>query len=339
VDVFLEITKGFSIPAGTVLLLASASSMAMIGMADYAKEFVKANRKLRETFAGGVRVVHGVPFLIGGTDNTAALRTMAEINQWVTATSEINQDIAATRALWDSLIRTRAQGNDCKHILRLPTSQFTLEVGTYTSGGFSNLTAAAPLNEESERSLVLSLIHDLNEIYATGLWEQPVVDRYMEDDIFLSDDQPKHKLILLGSSHLNRIIEHVDPDKYDIVNLCKPGFRITTSSVAELTKKLETELQKPADGPCTVIIQLFDNSVYQVGGPGGVRYLPDRDQEPLRKWWGCLPPYSERWVRPENSSSPRWRDTGSNHAVIIRTTTPTTPPAPTSHYWWRMSSS
>jgi hypothetical protein len=56
----------------------------MIGTADYAKDFVKANRRLRETFAGGVRVVHGVPFLIGGTGNTAALMTMAEINQWVT---------------------------------------------------------------------------------------------------------------------------------------------------------------------------------------------------------------------------------------------------------------
>jgi hypothetical protein len=252
--------------------------MALIGTADYAKDFVKANRKLRETFAGGVRVVHGVPFLIGGTGNTAALRTMAEINQWVTATSEINQDISATRALWDSLIRTRAQGNECKHILRLPTSQFTLEVGTYTSGGFSNLTAAAPLNEESERSLVLSLIHDLNEIYATGLCEQPVVDRYMEDDVFLTDDVPKHRLFLLGSSHLNRIAEHVDPDKYDIINLCKPGFRITSSSVSELTKILEPEIQNHTEGPCTAILQLFDNSVYQVGGPGGVRYLPDRDQ-------------------------------------------------------------
>jgi hypothetical protein len=38
---------------------------------------------------------------------------------------------------------------------------------------------------------------------------------------------------------------------------------------------LEAELQKPVEGPCTVIVQLFDNSVYQVGGPGGVRYLPD----------------------------------------------------------------
>ncbi len=83
------------------------------------------------------------------------------INQ--ASTSELNQDIAATRALLDSLICTRAHSKDCTHVLRLPISQHKLEMSTYASRGFSNLTAAAPLNEENERSLVLSLIHDLNE--------------------------------------------------------------------------------------------------------------------------------------------------------------------------------
>jgi hypothetical protein len=140
VNVFLEIIKGFSIPAGTIVVMASARSMAMYGTADYAKEFVKANIRLRETFSGGVRVVHGVPFLIGGTQNIDAIRTMAEINQWVTSTSGLNQDITATRALWDALIRTRAQGTDCIHNIRLPISQLKLEMGTYSSEGFSNLT-------------------------------------------------------------------------------------------------------------------------------------------------------------------------------------------------------
>jgi hypothetical protein len=151
-------------------------------------------------------------------------------------------------------------------------------MGTYTSRGYSNLTAAAPLNEENERSLVLSLIHDLNEIYATGLCEQPVVDHFMVDDVYLADEPPKHRLILLSSSHLNRIAEHVDQDKYDIVNLCKPGFRITDSSVADLVRKLDAEMQGSGTENCTVVLQLFDNSVYQVGWPGGVRYLPEIDQ-------------------------------------------------------------
>ncbi len=34
VDVFLELTKGFAVPAGTVLLISSASHMAAVGTAE-----------------------------------------------------------------------------------------------------------------------------------------------------------------------------------------------------------------------------------------------------------------------------------------------------------------
>jgi hypothetical protein len=203
---------------------------------------------------------------------------MAEINQWLASTSGLNQDISATRTLWDALIRTRTQSTECTHVLRLPISQLKLEMGTYSSGGFSNLTAAAPLNEENERSLVLSLIKDLNEIYATGLCENPIVDRFLEDDVFLSKVQPKHRLVLLGSSHLKRIAGTLDTDKFEVGDLCRPGFRITESNVKELAVKLESELSGVEMDSCTRIVQLFDNSIYQVGGPGGVRYLPKADQ-------------------------------------------------------------
>jgi hypothetical protein len=43
--------------------------------------------------------------------------------------------------------------------MRLPLSQHKLEMGKYTSRGFNNLMAAAPLDEETERSIVHSLIH------------------------------------------------------------------------------------------------------------------------------------------------------------------------------------
>jgi hypothetical protein len=87
VSVFLKITKGFAIPAGTIVLLASASHMAVAGSAEYAADFVRANIRMREALSGGVRVVHGIPLLLGGTNNTAALRTMAEISSWLELTS------------------------------------------------------------------------------------------------------------------------------------------------------------------------------------------------------------------------------------------------------------
>jgi hypothetical protein len=85
-DVLLGMTKGFDMPAGAVMLMASPSYAATIGTADYAAEFVHASGRLRSAFmgGGGVNVLHGVPFLLGGTTNCAAIRIFAEIEQWVT---------------------------------------------------------------------------------------------------------------------------------------------------------------------------------------------------------------------------------------------------------------
>jgi hypothetical protein len=51
-------------------------------------------------------------------------------------------------------------------------------------------------------------------------------------------------------------------------------------SVAEITGQVEDLGRKIQLNECTVVLQLYDNSVYQVGGPGGgggVRPLPVPD--------------------------------------------------------------
>ncbi len=114
-------------------------------------------------------------------------------------------------------------------------------------------------------------------MYSTGLSEDPIIDRYMEDDVFIDDNAPKENIILIGASHLNRVADRLNNDKWNVINLCKPGLRISDDSVALLTREI-SELGKSVQlENSTVILQLFDNSVYQVGGPGGVRHLPDPD--------------------------------------------------------------
>ncbi len=54
-----------------------------------------------------------------------------------------------------------------------------------------------------------------------------------------------------------------------MLNLCKPGFRITESSVKDLASKLEREMANiemanTVLDNCTVILQLLDNTVYSV---------------------------------------------------------------------------
>jgi hypothetical protein len=280
VDVFLELTKGFAVPAGAVLLISSASHMAAVGTAEYAAEFVRARVRVGKTFTNGIRVLHGLPLLLGGTGNTSAIRTMAEIYQWVKQTARVNHDISATRTLWGKLIRTAEHGNDAKHTIRLPISQDTLEMGTYTSSGFSNLiTAAGPIEECDEREIIHCLIQELNELFALGLNEDPIVDRFLEDDVFYDAAVEKKLLILIGASHLSNVADKLNTDKWEIVNLCQRGFRVSDASVGELVRKLAADTTIQEYGDVTAIIQLLDNSVFLVGGPGGTRHLPRRDTD------------------------------------------------------------
>jgi hypothetical protein len=83
-----------------VVLMASASHVAAVGSADYVMDLVRASGSLHGAFARVVTVLHGVPFLLGGMDNTAALRAIAEIEQWIKITSENNDTILATRAIF-----------------------------------------------------------------------------------------------------------------------------------------------------------------------------------------------------------------------------------------------
>ncbi len=44
-----------------------------------------------------------------------------------------------------------------------------------------------------------SLIHDLNELHATGLCEDPVNDCLMNEEVFYKEEIPKRPLFLLAA--------------------------------------------------------------------------------------------------------------------------------------------
>jgi hypothetical protein len=83
VDAFLGLTRGFSVPAGSVVVLASASHLARVGTAAYARDFVHEGGRLVSTKGGGIELVHGVPILLSGTEDSALIRSMTALQHWL----------------------------------------------------------------------------------------------------------------------------------------------------------------------------------------------------------------------------------------------------------------
>jgi hypothetical protein len=67
------------LPAGSVIVLSSASRLAEVGSAPYAREFVRARGKLLGVFKGGLEVVHGFPTPLSGIQDSVCIRALVDI--------------------------------------------------------------------------------------------------------------------------------------------------------------------------------------------------------------------------------------------------------------------
>jgi hypothetical protein len=86
---------------------------------------------------------------LGGTENTAALRAIAEIEHWIKLTSRGTDTISATRAIFADTLIGNTDTHDQQCILRLPSSQTSTEKCTHISTGFGNFKMAAENNRRA----------------------------------------------------------------------------------------------------------------------------------------------------------------------------------------------
>jgi hypothetical protein len=280
VEVFLGLSRGFDVPAGAVVLISSASHVAAVGAAEYATDYVRASGQLRGAYAGSVSVLHGVSFLLGGTGNTAAIRAIAEVELWIKLTSTGNDTISATRAIFMESLTTSTDAHDTQIIIRLPTSQTNGEKCTFVSSGLGNLkTAADPISEEFENYLLTSLVDELNNLFPVGLDTDFICDRHIDLEVFDDSQMDRTALVLIGASHLRNIGKFFDQEAWKVFDLTTPGWRVTDDAVREKTAQVKDLANEIDLKEAVCVLQLYDNSVYLVGGPGGVRHLPVRDPE------------------------------------------------------------
>jgi hypothetical protein len=116
-DAFLGLTRGFTVPAGSVVVLSSASYLALVGTVTYARDFVSAAGRLVSTMGGGIELVHGIPILLSGTEDSALIRSMADLHHWL-GHIHSGRDI------------TRARDKFAAQILGLSISAHSVDGGT-----------------------------------------------------------------------------------------------------------------------------------------------------------------------------------------------------------------
>jgi hypothetical protein len=134
-----------------------------------------------------------------------------------------------------------------------------------------------PLSEEDEKALLVFLLEELNNLYPLNLGTDVICDRFMEDEVFTEGVMDRTDLVLIGASHLSRLKNHFSPERWNIVDLTVPGWRINSDSVERLVETISEMTANVIWDTATVIVQAFNNSLYIVSSPSGEKKLPERD--------------------------------------------------------------
>ncbi len=100
----------------------------------------------------------------------------------------------------------------------------------------------------------------------------------MEEDVFDDSAMDRTDLVLIGGSHLGNVAKNINPEHWKIADLTRPGFRINGGTVPEMVERVSELSNRINMDNATVVLQLFDNSVYMAGGPGAEKRLPGKDR-------------------------------------------------------------
>jgi len=165
--------------------------------------------------------------------------------------------------------------------LRLPQSLGSYEKDTYVCEGFGKLhSKCLPTTEQEESELLHKLVEELNAKCGLDLSSDINLDRLMgeqdeESPVFSAPDM----IVMVGASHGVRIIDEMDSDRYQLLDLSSPGWKINEDEAERKAEELRDRLVDCDEQNTTVIFQLFDNNSFWVTRSDGSRVLPIRGED------------------------------------------------------------
>jgi hypothetical protein len=89
VTVWLEITKGKQLPAGSVVILSSATHLLMEGLEGYVEDMIKSLKKIGSIFGGGIIATPGIPIFLGGCNSPELIRDVWDLMSWLKCIEEL----------------------------------------------------------------------------------------------------------------------------------------------------------------------------------------------------------------------------------------------------------
>jgi hypothetical protein len=270
VDLFLDLTRGCQIPAGSVLLLSSLSHLADSGPAAYSADLNFAAIKLMRALRGGIIVLPGLVFPAAKISDPSVVRGLVDILTWSAEAALVSDSACPVLKqcyldLRDLLVNsgTGAAQTNYGMRLRLPKQIGHLDFKKWDTCGPENLkdsTGPLPAKE------VIRIINIATTELAVGLGLPyiKVANLYGSQPPVLDFGRDA---VVIGASHASRLQEALKRVGSKARWLETRNWRPRTAAVDTLITEMEKAiegLEKPV-----LIFLLLDNGYFQTGCEDG----------------------------------------------------------------------
>ncbi len=223
-------------------------------------------------------MVHGFPVIGGGLVDDSTIRVLRERELWLAEVDRrrLGSHPDTSDYFIKHFLSTTSQTtstNSHRQALKLPIALHSSDSGTFVSPGWEDLPRSLPtLGEEDERSLIQIMFVELNTKFTLQLDTCPNTDRSCQLATDNPDEDPRG-IVLAGSSHSVRLIDHLESANLRVVDSTVPAFRISETSVADLSAELADKISDLDPRKNVILVQLLDNSCYECKTPEGDRIL------------------------------------------------------------------
>ncbi len=154
--------------------------------------------------------------------------------------------------------------NSHRQALRLPTALNSSDSDTSVSPGWEDIPKSLPtLGEEDERSFLQIMFAELNAKFTLQLDTCPITDGSCKAATD-NPDEDRLGIVLAGSSHAARLIDHLESANLWVVDSMVPGFRVMEQSVSEISADLAEKVSDLDSMKNVVLVQL--DGKYHVEG-------------------------------------------------------------------------
>jgi hypothetical protein len=207
-------------------------------MAAYAADFVSARLRLLSVFQGGLEVVHGFPIPLGGINDRACIRALADFTDWLASVSvNTSRDLLASRNLFRKTVLVagspeasagagspEASASSGSPAASEPLRYFLpIDLSGKRSGTFLSQPQTLPISingidADLESDLLNELILELNAKFITDLATLAGTDYnfILEEE---SCNMSGKRLIVMGASHAGRLADSLDGLDIKVVDL------------------------------------------------------------------------------------------------------------------------